>query len=268
MTMPKTHDLGPRGALPKEQFHFLEPQESLHRVGDTLTKTRVDGSKLELPLPSTTLDQPPVGPGWVEYGSWSDDTADKIICFSGSWRVPAEPAVQEGQVLFISMGLQTTETNSNDLFLPVLQWGPSAAGGGNYWSVSCWYQHLGRITYSELLRVVEGDTIFGSIARTVDNEFGTEWVASAKVEGSTSGTTSVPVVGDIELGWAFVALEAYSPEISCDQFPASGETTFRDLILKGQSAPLIPVWKPTVEFDQCNNKVDIVSDSEIRLIYL
>ena len=268
MTIPDTHDLGPRGTQPKEQFHFLEPQESMKRTGDTLTKTRSDGSQLQLPPPSESLDQPAPGPGWVEYGSWANDSEQKIISFTGTWQVPAEPAVQQGQVIFISMGLQTTENNSDDLFLPVLQWGPSAAGGGDYWAVSCWYQHKGRITYSKLLRVAVGDTIFGSVVRTVDNEHGTEWTGSAKVEGSTNGTTSVPVIGDIRLAWAFTALEAYSLHIACDQFPASGETDFRQLALSSESGPLVPTWKGTVEFDECNNQVLSPDATEVRLIYL
>ncbi|MCB1036094.1 MAG: hypothetical protein KDD47_19890 [Acidobacteria bacterium] len=268
MTVPETHRLGPRGARPKEHFLRIEPRETLKREGDSLTKTGADGSELRLPPPSAALQEVSVGPGWVEYGSWTDTSEKGILSFSGSWPVPDPPTVDDGQVVFLSMGLQTGENVADDLFLTVLQWGASGAGGGPHWAVACWYQHGGRITYSPLIRVEPGDVISTTIARTIKNPFGTEWTASAKVEGSTRGTTRLPVIGDISLAWAFAALEAYSPAIACDQFPASGQTTFGQLALSSGAGPLDPDWVPTVNFSACNNRVLIPDPSQIDLIYL
>lgn len=265
VNLPHSHDIGPRGAQPKEQFHFLEPDARLSRKGDVLTKTSADGTRVQLPPAGQAVSQPPTGPGWIEYGSWNDYTG-KITELQGQWQVPGEPAVQAGQVIFLSLGLQTSKDVATDLFLPVLQWGPSAAGGGNYWSVSCWYQHLGRITFSELIKVEPGETIIGKVARTVDNEYGTEWVVSARID-STGQTTSVPVVGELELSWPFVALEIYSPNMACDQFPAGSGTAFQNLSLKYRSSPLAPEWQGTVEYKDCGTRVEIPDPTEIRLLY-
>ena len=51
------------------------------------------------------------------------------------WTVPPAPATQNGQTIFLFPGIQ----NSTMIYQPVLQWGPSAAGGGNYWAVASWY---------------------------------------------------------------------------------------------------------------------------------
>ena len=39
------------------------------------------------------------------------------------------------RTIFLFNGIQ----NSTSIYQPVLQWGPSAAGGGNFWTVASWY---------------------------------------------------------------------------------------------------------------------------------
>lgn len=45
--------------------------------------------------------------------------------------------------------------NSTMIYQPVLQWGESAAGGGNYWGVASWYVdgQGGLALHSNLVRV-------------------------------------------------------------------------------------------------------------------
>ena len=50
------------------------------------------------------------------------------------------------------------------IYPPVLQWGPSAAGGGNYWAVASWYAdgQGGQAFYSQLVQVSNpGDILVG-----------------------------------------------------------------------------------------------------------
>ncbi len=50
--------------------------------------------------------------------------------------------------------------------LPALQWGPSAAGGGEYWSVASWYVGgtTGAVFHGELVPVNVGDELTGFIS--------------------------------------------------------------------------------------------------------
>lgn len=54
-----------------------------------------------------------------------------------------------------------------DIIQPVLQFGVSGAGGGEFWSISSWYVPEGgwfdSAIYSEPLTVEPGDTIFGNV---------------------------------------------------------------------------------------------------------
>ncbi|KAJ7092145.1 hypothetical protein C8R44DRAFT_891201 [Mycena epipterygia] len=52
-------------------------------------------------------------------------------------KIPALPAANHGQTVFL---FNSIEPNSGDAILqPVLQYGPSAAGGGSFWALATWY---------------------------------------------------------------------------------------------------------------------------------
>ena len=284
MTLPATHAHGPGGPRPIEHFHPLLPSEVLERVGTKLRKILPKGPKGRtttteyLPDPpasdpsgeTESGDKPTkaisLGPGWVQFASWSNDSGKPITYCSGSWTVPPAPEDAGEQVVFLFLGLQAAENDGTELYQPVLQWGPSAAGGGKYWSVSCWYLYQGRLIYSPLVRVSVGEILDTRVERVMQNEQGSKWECAAKARQS-GAETKLPVIGDLELGWVNTTLEAYSRSISCEQFPRAPSTTFRDLTLRSGDTPLEPRWKPTVSYDGCNNQVLIDGPEETRLIY-
>ncbi|MDQ1536442.1 MAG: hypothetical protein QOE58_835, partial [Actinomycetota bacterium] len=73
---------------------------------------------------------PAFGSGWITYASWTNSTGTPVSRFATSWRVPAAPSTSIGQTIFLFNGIQ----NSTMIYQPVLQWGPSAAGGGANWA--------------------------------------------------------------------------------------------------------------------------------------
>ncbi len=289
MTLPATHAHGPGGPRPLEHFHLLSPSEVLERVGVKLRKILPKGPRdaptttEELPTPPEAEESPPadgadtdtetdpqpalkLGPGWVQFASWTNDTGKPITYCSGSWTVPPAPEDVGNQVVFLFLGLQTGENDGSELYQPVLQWGPSAAGGGKYWSVSCWYLYKGRLIYSPLVRVSAGEILDVRVEQVTQNEQGTSWECVAKARKS-GAETSLPVVGALSLGWVNTTLEAYSQDISCSQFPRTPTTTFRDLVVRSGDTLLVPQWKPTVNYHGCNNQVLIDGPQETRLIY-
>ncbi|MGB8382174.1 MAG: hypothetical protein WCG47_13210 [Dermatophilaceae bacterium] len=78
---------------------------------------------------------PALGEGWITYASWTNDTGAPVSRFATTWTVPPAPRTDNGQTVFLFNGIQ----NSTMIYQPVLQWGPSAAGGGSRWSVASWY---------------------------------------------------------------------------------------------------------------------------------
>jgi hypothetical protein len=54
------------------------------------------------------------------------------------------------------------------IYQPVLQWGSSAAGGGNYWSIASWYVdgQGGPAFHSSLIQIAPGQVLKGVMSQT------------------------------------------------------------------------------------------------------
>jgi hypothetical protein len=73
--------------------------------------------------------------------------------------VPNAPSIQQGQTLFYFGGLE--DANGMFVMQPVLQWGSSGAGGGNYWSYANWLYGSGYIDgHTNLTSANPGDVLF------------------------------------------------------------------------------------------------------------
>ena len=103
----------------------------------------------------------------------------------------------------LSMGIQ----NSTMIYQPVLQWGPSAAGGGQKWSVASWYAdgQDGHSFYSTLVDVAVGQDLTGVMTLTASAgklmDYSSEFVGLAN--------TLLKISKVEELTWANETLEAY-----------------------------------------------------------
>jgi hypothetical protein len=136
----------PAGLMPRSHTHFIEPGTEL-QVSNEGHLQKVDAATRNVLQdfgPVTTTQDPihqsapfadlnSVFPaavnGWAAYTYWSNPTTTKpITSFSTSWTVPAVPATQGKQTIFLFNGLQDGETASSYIIQPVLQWGSSAAG--------------------------------------------------------------------------------------------------------------------------------------------
>jgi hypothetical protein len=138
--------VGDFGTLPK------------HKPGEPLTPANV--SHAPPARPEAEPGPPPLGSGWITYTSWTNfDPATPILYFSTTWLVPPAPSRDDGQTIYIYNGL----TNGSWILQPVLQWGISQAGGGNYWSIANWYVwgQSGPAFYTDAVEVSPGDQLTG-----------------------------------------------------------------------------------------------------------
>lgn len=140
--------LTPGGFRPRSLVHKIEPGHYLDtstgrfRQHDRTGKLVADhGPMIQRPggkplMPTNVTREPgpapALGTGWIVYASWTNNTGRTITSFKTTWVVPPPPATQSGQTIFLFNGIQ----NSTMIYQPVLQWGPSAAGGGNNWAVA------------------------------------------------------------------------------------------------------------------------------------
>jgi hypothetical protein len=80
-----------------------------------------------------------------------------------NWVTPRGPATDDGQTIFLFSSI-VGGSNRNAIIQAVLQWGPSTAGGGPYWTLASWlidYRN-GMVFHSDLIGANQADNIYGS----------------------------------------------------------------------------------------------------------
>jgi hypothetical protein len=167
---------------------------------------------------------PGTGNGWVEAAQWdvSLNPGDNIDLMQGFWTVPSAPS-ENGATIFLFNGLEPS--SQSWIMQPVLQYGGSAAGGGNYWAIASWL--VGSSAYhSPLENVNAGDFLFGYTEMTGTSGSDLDY----KIEGQdlTTGAYSWLTVNTWGLQWTWAyngVLEAYNVT-SCAEFPSSNPDLF------------------------------------------
>jgi len=199
--------------------------------------------------------------GWAAYASW--DSPAEIVYFNGGWSVPPVPKDETVQTLFLFTGLQNAfDLAANpaatvSIIQPVLQWGPSEAGGGNYWAIASWYvTSSGSAVYSTLITVNPGDFILGNMS--VSNA---KWDIST-IQARTNRATAIKVNPQATELWAFVTLEVYNVG-DCGDYP-NGSTVFTNLDVRGTSGPVSPSWGTTAQ-PGCSEAVQINNAKTISI---
>jgi hypothetical protein len=184
--------------------------------------------------------------GWLE-AIWAT-TATSYGKISATWTVPPPPNTNDGQTLFFFPGFE----DYNDVISivqPVLQFGPSAAGGGSYWAVASWNCCMNGIAWnSPVLNVNTGDTILGTITSTCKAglESCAKWnvISEDNTTGKQTTLAKTPSEGQV-WNWAFGAVaEVYGVD-QCGDYPANADVVFT-VRLYDQNRKLIanPPWEP------------------------
>jgi len=231
--------------------------------GETVVTTP-DGSKLQHPpcpkpfiykrrdLSGATKQRDSPDDGWQIWTSFNNKDNDTFNSFLGYFNVPNEPKNFDGGILYMFTGLQNDNwipypSNASDppvafdIIQPVLQYGNSPIGGGNFWGVASWYVTVFSNWYaSTLLQLNAGDTIFGNMTKTG----ATSWFISSYSESmktNTSMTYNDPRL--IAQPWAYCTLEVYEIDDCASDFPSS-PLKFTKLALTGSNnKQVIPRWE-------------------------
>ncbi|KAJ7063830.1 hypothetical protein C8F01DRAFT_1129472 [Mycena amicta] len=185
----------------------------------------------------------PLQTGWITYADWLNTGSSPISSFTTTWTVPPVPATNHGQTIFL---FNSIEPNSgNAIIQPVLQYGPSAAGGGSFWGVASWYLVGSSVFNTAVTRVSAGATLNGVITLTSSSGSSFNYVTSF----SNVAGTSLTVTGAAQLTWATETLEAYAVSAISD-YPA-GSTVFSGINLKLASGAT-----PSVSWAHTNDAAD------------
>lgn len=226
--------LTPHGYFPASNVHRVPEGGQVKHVGNevhvldasgnVVHVAHNDGSKVrERPTPVSSAVEP-LATGWVAYAHWYNTGSSPISSFTTTWTVPPAPASYHGQTVFLFNSIEPASGNA--ILQPVLQYGPSAAGGGGYWAVASWYLVGSSVFYSSVVRTNTGAVLTGVMTLTSQSGSSFNYVSSFT---GISGT-SLTATGSAQLVWATETLESYSIT-SINDYPA-GSTVFSNINLK------------------------------------
>ena len=285
LNMPDELVLTPGGFRPKSLVYPIQPGAILdgaggrHRMLDSTGRVLADYGmiaakpagkalmptnvvKAAAPAPGKV---PAFGSGWITYASWTNNTGTPVSLFSTKWVVPPAPSTQSGQTIFLFNGIQ----NSTMIYQPVLQWGGSAAGGGDYWAVASWYVdgQGGPAFHSNLVRVNPGTVLTGIMTLTGQSAQGFSY--NSEFQGIAN--TGFPVQNIQELTWCIETLECYGIT-KCSDYPNTSKTQMYAINLQTGKTHPVMTWTPTTPVSDCGQHTlifdeDSAGSGEVDLWY-
>jgi hypothetical protein len=281
--VPERMVLTPGGYRPASRVHRIEPNQKLQMLADRIVKIDLSGATVHdlgtisqrpahLPLMPRHVSRslakiPALGEGWISYASWTNTTGTPVSSFTTTWTVPAAPISHSGQTIFLFNGIQ----NGTMIYQPVLQWGGSAAGGGEFWSVASWFAdgQGGSAFFSTLVQVNPGDVLIGVMTLTSQSAAG----FSYNCEFQGIANTSLAISDVQELTWCIETLEAYGVNSASD-YPAADDTAMTSIeILTGTAPARHPVlnWTNVDAVTDVGQHTIVVSNSnpngEVDIFY-
>ncbi len=191
--------------------------------------------------------------------------------FQTSFLVPPEPVRSEKQTLFLFPGAQPSRKSKNvAIFQPVLQWGPSATGGSNSWTVQTYYvrgtqdEGLSVGAYSSRVDVKSEDRLTATIRLVEERDLGGQrtYFYTAEMDGLSGTYLGIDVPEPFAL--VGVGLEVYAAP-SCGSLPNTSSIVLESII-QSAGKSLTPVWdvraqsacSATVKTAQKNDRHEII----------
>jgi hypothetical protein len=118
---------------------------------------------------STRSDDPVISNKWVR-ASWGPAPENGgrrwFNDIEGDWTVPPVPAAPGG-VFYLFNSLQALDVSPGEILQPVLQYGTTSTGGGEFWTVACWWVKgtggSGNRMFTTKEPVNPGDRLHGSV---------------------------------------------------------------------------------------------------------
>jgi len=243
----------PRGMLPSHCVREVPSGSEIFTEENHIRIKHPSGEEELFPKCNYKINETAIENGWVAYAS---QTGQNFNSFTGSWDVPANPIGFAGETNFFFIALEA----SGMIIQPVLQWGPSQAGGGGIWGIASWYVVGSTAVYSNIEYCYTGDTVNGTMEMSSQGA----WTIEISVNGGSP--TSIFPTGVPVQTFATVTLEAYKIYV-CEDYPPDNQIKFSNLQLHEEGQPIRPDWDTTVRFSGCNQGVDIVSPSEVIITY-
>lgn len=130
----------------------------------------------------------------------------------------------EWPTIFLFISLETA--SGATILQPVLQYGPSAAGGGAYWSIATWYITSTTVYYNTIYSVAPGQIVIGLIDFIITSNGAYKYIAEFD---NIAASGSLSVTSPAVLTKATESLAAYGIT-SINNYPSTS-TIFSSISL-------------------------------------
>lgn len=209
----------------------------------------------------------PPNNGWQVFSYFN--AGKTVNKYTGNWNVPQSPSYN-GQLLYTFTAFQdcfgaNCPYKSVDIIQPVLQFGVSPAGGGDYWGIASWYVSSdGAAYFSTFQKVADSSSVYGEMLKTGDNSpTNNKWAITTKGSGSPT-VLNVHYQDTFIEPWTFVTLEVYGVK-SCSAYP-SDPLKYTSLAISDGS-PITPQWILSNANNACNEKVSSSGPSAVTITW-
>ncbi|KAF8907840.1 hypothetical protein CPB84DRAFT_239319 [Gymnopilus junonius] len=200
--------------------------------------------------------------GWIAYTYWENTGPSPISFFGSNWVVPAIPTSWDGQLLYWFNGLEPAVENA--ILQPVLQYGFSPAGGGEFYALASWWLIGNDVYHTDISLVSPGTYLQGQMTLTGTSTSGgvTTYDYQSTFVGYPGTTISASTTE--ELAWAFETLEIYGTEFIPDL--PYGNTVYSAIDIafqNGQHPSSIPWGASSDSVDNVNMTVLSTSSTNV-----
>lgn len=257
-----TQVLTPFGYRDSTNVHRVLPGYDLVRMPDEHIRmeNRKTGDHIDFQKPASVNQQsvPFTDNGWVTFASWYNPYRRAVAYFSTDWNVPYPPSAYSGQTLFQFNSIEPASYTA--ILQPVLQYGPSAAGGGKYWSVASWYVTGNQAYFTTLVPVTTNQFLGGQISLIAKKRS----VCSYTCDFYGINGTSLTISNIPELVWCTETLEVYNVT-QCAEFPsmAYSEMYGINIVLRNGTAPSMN-WAVTNAQTNCGTQTTVVANGAVN----
>jgi hypothetical protein len=258
----------PFGPRPANSVHLIPKGSGVTRQGGVLQQIDMATGALT-DLATSAVPAPPPTTGWIADATWLNETGIPITYFATSWVVPPAPTTSSGQTIFLFNGMQN---DVGHILQPVLQWGPSGAGGGDYWSVASWYAENGPSCHTDPIRVDPGTVLVGVMQRIGRPKLPAPYQGKLTYSCEFVGIAGTRLIAhDIpELTSAVETLEVVQVT-RCSDYPDAVSTRMIDIEIKLNDDEAELDWTPGDLVTDCGQHAVVVSNAspggEVDLFY-
>lgn len=250
--------LTPFGYRDSAKVHLVHAGYELTGMpdGHMRMENRQTGDHTDFEKPEPVPREPSIN-GWITFASWYNSGKRPVAYFTTIWAVPPAPLTFDGQTLF---QFNSIEPASGDAILqPVLQYGYSAAGGGEYWSVGSWYVIGDQAYFSALTKVVPGQGLTGAITLSAANKQTCSYIC----QFTEFPATYFPVNQIPELRWCTETLEVYGVD-KCSDFPNTPYSEMSGITIANIARSPKVNWSITNVNTSCGVQTGIITNGGVN----